>query len=95
MSGHSTEAVQKQVKIYIRVFVTLGILTVLTVGVSYLKLPLALAIAVALFIAAVKSSLVAAFFMHLVSEKKIIYYILALAFCFFIVLLLYPSWHLF
>ena len=95
MSGHSAEAVQKQVKIYIRVFVALAILTVLTVGVSYLKLPLAIAIAVALFIAAVKSSLVAAFFMHLVSEKKIIIYILALAFCFFIVLLLYPSWHLF
>ncbi len=93
MSAHSPEAVQKQVKSYIRVFVTLGILTVLTVGVSYLKLPLALAIAVALSIAAVKSSLVAAFFMHLVSEKKIIYGILALAFCFFIVLLLYPSWH--
>ncbi len=94
MSAHSQEEVQRQVKIYIRVFLALGILTVLTVGVSYLKLPLSIAIAVALFIAAIKSSLVAAFFMHLVSEKKIIYAILALAFCFFIVLLLYPSWHL-
>ena len=95
MSSHSVEEVQKQVKTYIRVFVALGILTVLTVGVSYLHMPLALAIVVALFIAAVKSSLVAAFFMHLASEKKIIYAILALAACFFIVLLLYPSWHLY
>ncbi len=93
MSDHSPEAVQKQVKIYIRVFVALGILTVLTVGVSYLKLPLAIAIVVALFIAAVKSSLVAGYFMHLVSEKKIILGIVLLALVFFIFLLLSPSWH--
>ena len=90
---HSPEAVQKQVKTYIRVFLMLAILTVLTVGVSYLHLPLAMAIVVALFIALVKSSLVAAFFMHLVSEKKIIFAVLVLAACFFFVLLLWPSWH--
>ena len=93
MSAHSQEEIQQQVKVYIRVFLALGILTVLTVGVSYLHLPLALAIAVALFIAAVKSSLVAAFFMHLVSEKKVIYSVLLLAFCFFLALLFLPSWH--
>ena len=91
--SHSPEAVQKQVKIYIRVFLALAVLTVATVGVSYLRLPLTLAIIVALSIALVKSSLVAAFFMHLVSEKKIIYSILALAFFFFIFLLTYPSLH--
>ena len=90
---HSQEVVQKQVKIYIRVFMALAILTVLTVGVSYLNLPLRMAIVAALVIASVKSSLVAAFFMHLSSEKKIIYSILVLAFCFFLVLLFYPSWH--
>lgn len=93
MSGHSPEAVQKQVKIYIRVFLALAILTVLTVGVSYLHLPLALAIAAALFIASVKATLVAAFFMHLSSEKKIIWSILLLAVFFFAFVLLYPSWH--
>ena len=93
MSAHSPEAIQKEVKIYVRVFAALGILTVLTVGVSYLKLPLALTIAAALFIASVKGSLVAAFFMHLASEKRIIWSILALAACFFIFLLFYPSWH--
>ncbi len=95
MSGHSQEQVQKQVQVYIRVFVALGILTVLTVGVSYLHMPVVMAIALALFIAAVKSSLVAAFFMHLVSEKKIVYAVLALTACFFVVLLLLPSWHLY
>ena len=91
--SHSPEAVQKQVRLYIRVFVALGILTALTVGVSYIQMPFALAIAVALFIAGVKSSLVAAFFMHLSSEKKIIYAFLALAFILFFVILLWPSWH--
>ena len=91
--SHSPEAVQKQVKLYIRVFLALGILTVLTVGVSYLHMPLSIAIAVALFIACIKASLVAAFFMHLSTEKHIIRNILLLAFFFFIVLLLWPSWH--
>ena len=95
MSEHSPEAVQKQIKIYVRVFLALAILTILTVGVSYLHLPLVLAIVVALFIAFVKATLVAAFFMHLASEKKIIYAILALAFVFFLFLLLSPSWHSF
>ena len=90
MNAHSQEEVQRQVKIYVRVFLALGILTVLTVGVSYLKLPLSMAIAVALFIAAVKSSLVATFFMHLVSEKKIIFLILALALFLFLTVLLLP-----
>ena len=69
-------------------------LTVVTVGASYIKLPFRFTIAVALLIASIKSSLVAGFFMHLSSEKKIILSILALAFLFFIVLLLLPSWHL-
>ena len=93
MSSHSVEEVQRQVKVYIRVFVALGILTVLTVGVSYLHMSLAMAIAVALFIAGVKSSLVAAFFMHLSTEKKIILAILALSAFFFLFLLTIPSWH--
>ena len=93
MSQLSPEAVHKQVKLYIRVFFALAVLTVLTVGVAYLNLPLRLAIVVALFVATVKSSLVAAFFMHLSSEKKIILYVLVLAFLFFAVLLAIPSLH--
>lgn len=93
MSAPTHEEVQKQVKIYVRVFLALAILTVLTVGVSYLRLPLALAIAVALLIALVKGSLVAGFFMHLVSEKRLIWSLLVLAAFFFLFLLLSPSWH--
>lgn len=49
-----------------------------TVGAYYVHLPsVALTVAVALFIASVKAFLVAGFFMHLISEKKMIYGILA------------------
>ena len=37
-----------------------------------------MAIAVALFVATIKGSLVACYFMHLISEKKLIYAVLAL-----------------
>ena len=90
MSDHSPEAVKHHVKIYVRVFIALAVLTVLTVAVSYLHLPLAIAVLVALLIAAFKSSLVAGFFMHLVSEKSIIYIILALAVFLFATILLFP-----
>jgi caa(3)-type oxidase subunit IV len=49
-----------------------------------------LAIAVALAIATVKGSLVACYFMHLISEKKLVLWVLALTVVFFIVLLLVP-----
>jgi len=60
------------------VFGALAALTVLTVGVSYLHLPMGMAIAVALVIASVKGGLVAAYFMHLVSERTIIFLILGI-----------------
>ena len=89
---HSHEEIKKHVKIYISVFATLAALTVVTVAVSYLHLPISKAVAVALVIASVKASLVALFFMHLISEKQIIFYILALSALFFAVLLWFPSY---
>ena len=91
MEHASKDEISRHVKIYIAVFVTLGFLTIVTVLVSYMRLPIHKAIAIALVIASVKASLVAAFFMHLVSEKKIIFAILTLTFIFFIVLLIIPS----
>ncbi len=70
MSDLSNEEVKHHVKIYLRVFLVLAALTVVTVAVSYLHLPLLPAILVALLIATFKSSLVAGFFMHRLSEKK-------------------------
>jgi cytochrome c oxidase subunit 4 len=92
--GHdnSPEAIRKEMRRYYLVFGALAVLTVITVAVSQLHLPTGQAIALALFIATVKGSLVAAFFMHLVSERRFIYAVLALTVFFFGVLLWGP-WH--
>jgi cytochrome c oxidase subunit IV len=82
--------IDKQVKIYITVFVSLMALTLITVAVSYLHLPPVAAIAVALFVALVKGSLVACYFMHLIAEKKLIYAVLVVTVAFFVVLLALP-----
>jgi cytochrome c oxidase subunit 4 len=90
MSGHSAEEIRKETRGYILVFVALAVLTLVTVGVSYLHLSFGAAVALALFIASIKGSLVAAFFMHLISERKLIYWVLILTVVFFVVLLLLP-----
>lgn len=92
MSHHemSAEEVKKHVRVYIGVFVSLLILTGVTVGVSYLHLSISAAIGVALLVATIKGSLVACYFMHLISEKAMLFWILALCAFFFVVLLLIP-----
>ncbi len=78
MSDHSVHDLQKSVRKYILVFVALLVGTVITVGMYYVHIPSVPAtIAVALFIASIKAFLVAAYFMHLISEKKLIYCVLA------------------
>jgi cytochrome c oxidase subunit IV len=88
---HDPEAIRKETRTYIGVFVALAVLTILTVAVSYFHLPAVLAIAVALLIATFKGSLVAGFFMHLLHERKLIYWLLLLTVLFFLVLLFYPT----
>lgn len=75
-SHEALEHIHKHVRTYITVFVTLMALTVVTVAASYLHLKMGATIALALFIATVKGALVACYFMHLISEKKIIYIVL-------------------
>ena len=82
---------KKHLRQYYAVFVALACLTAITVGVSYLKLNRPLAIGVALIIASIKASLVAAVFMHLISEKKVIFALLALTVFFFLLVLLLPA----
>ena len=88
-SDHAVD-IDKHVRIYITVFVALMALTLITVAVSYLHLPLPIAVTVALLIATVKGSLVACYFMHLISEKKLIYAVLGLTAVFFVALLALP-----
>jgi len=92
MSSHDdADSIKKQTRAYIKVFVGLMILTVVTVAVAYLHMPVGLAIAVALLIALFKGTLVAGVFMHLFDERKMIYWVLALTVLFFLVLLFYPT----
>ena len=89
-AAHDPADIDKHVRVYITVFVTLMVLTVVTVAVSYLHLPLPMAVAVALLVATVKGTLVACYFMHLISEKRLIVAILALTVVFFLVLIALP-----
>ena len=84
------EEMRHHVKIYIGVFVALAVLTVVTVGVAYIHFPGPLAIAVAMLIAGIKGSLVACYFMHLIDERKLIYWVLLLTAFFFIVMMGLP-----
>jgi cytochrome c oxidase subunit 4 len=88
-SDHAVD-IDRHVRVYITVFVALMALTIITVGVSYLHLPLPIAVTVALLVATVKGSLVACYFMHLISEKKLIYAVLGLTAVFFVALLALP-----
>ena len=89
-SDHAAD-IDRHVRVYITVFVTLMALTIITVAISYLHLPLPLAVTAALLVATVKGSLVACYFMHLISEKKLIYAVLALTAVFFVALLALPA----
>ena len=90
MAGHTVEEIKKETRGYIIVFVALAALTVVTVAVSYLHLSIGPAIGLALFIATIKGSLVACFFMHLISERKLIYSVLILTVVFFLALMVIP-----
>jgi cytochrome c oxidase subunit 4 len=90
MSDHAAD-IDRHVRVYITVFVALMVLTIVTVAVSYLHLPVAAAVTVALLVATVKGGLVACYFMHLISEKKLIYAVLLLTAAFFVALLALPA----
>jgi cytochrome c oxidase subunit 4 len=94
MSVESPGAAPHAVRLrgYLAVFVALLCLTFVTVFVSTLHLTRPRAIAIALAIAALKASLVAAVFMHLVSEKKIIYTLLGFTALFFGLVFFLPLW---
>lgn len=78
MSGHDPHEIRASIRRYLIVFGALIVGTILTVWAYYIHLPsVALTVAVALLIASAKAFLVAGYFMHLLSERKMIYGILA------------------
>ena len=82
--------IDRHVRVYIIVFVALMALTIITVAISRLHLPVPIAVTIALLVAIIKGSLVACYFMHLISEKKLIYAVLVLTIVFFAALLALP-----
>jgi cytochrome c oxidase subunit IV len=91
-TAHDAHDIQAHVRTYYKVFGALLILTVVTVAVSYLHMPVLPAVIVALTIASFKAALVAAVFMHLKGEKQIIYWSLYLTAVFFVLLFALPMW---
>jgi cytochrome c oxidase subunit 4 len=96
-SDHAVDAdshavdIDRHVRIYVTVFVALMALTIITVAISRFHLPTPYAVTVALLVATIKGSLVASYFMHLISEKKLIYAVLLLTAVFFVALLALPA----
>ena len=90
MEHAGPEEIRKHIRVYMTVFASLAVLTVVTVAASWLKVPVPVAILIALMIASVKAFLVAAFFMHLISERAAIYGVLIITFFFFLMMISIP-----
>ena len=94
--AHDAAAVKKAVRKYLIIFGALLVGTVVTVLASYVHFGApgsnTLNILVALLIASVKAFLVAGYFMHLISERKMIYGILLATVFFFAVLMYLTIW---
>jgi cytochrome c oxidase subunit 4 len=83
-------AIQKSVAAYYKIGGALLVFTAITVGASYFNLAVPAAITLAMIIAAMKGSMVAAVFMHLSHERRWIYGALLLTVVGFIILMTVP-----
>ena len=96
MGDHSSpEAIKKSIRTYMIIFGALLVGTVLTVWAATLEFNHThprVGITMALVIASVKSFLVAGYFMHLISEKRVIYATLATTAFFFVALMALTLW---
>ncbi len=90
ISESEAARVREHLRVYVMVFVALAVLTIVTVAISYLHLPTAIAISVAMVVATVKAGMVAGYFMHLLSEERVILYLLVLCAAFLVFLFLLP-----
>jgi cytochrome c oxidase subunit IV len=92
-SGHAHD-VKAEVRRYLLVFAALVVGTIVTVLASYIDIGHGGNIILALAIALVKGFLVAGFFMHLISERTMIYTILVATVFFFAGLMYLTLWSL-
>src|SRR5882762_6315620 len=93
---HAAHDVSKHIRGYLLVGLTLIVFTGITVALSYVNFGTQKAnIAVALLVATFKAGLVAAIFMHLAAEKRLIYRVLIFTglFVFAMFWLIYLAWY--
>ncbi len=90
MAGSSAEDIKKHIVVYYKVFAALAVLTTLTVAISYLDFGIGAAVLVAMLVASVKGTLVACYFMHLLTERGMIFWVLGLCAFFFALLMVLP-----
>ncbi len=90
MAASDVEHIKQHVRVYVTVFLALMVLTGVTVAISYLQLPTVYAITLAMIVATIKAGLVASYFMHLISEEKVILWILLLCVAFLLALFVLP-----
>jgi len=93
VDAHTVEEMHHHIRRYLIVGVALALGTALTVWASLINFgSREINIVVALVIASAKGFLVAGFFMHLISEKKMIYAVLSFTAFFFTGLLFLTLW---
>jgi cytochrome c oxidase subunit 4 len=90
MEHADPQELKKYIRKALTVFAVLIILTFVTVLVAQVHLGHAGNIIVALVIAALKASLVGAYFMHLIDEKQLIFAVLIVSAIFFLAMLGLP-----
>lgn len=90
MNEAETAELREHIKWYVGVFLALAVLTVVTVAISYLDFSTPVAIVVAMIVATIKVFLVAGYFMHLMSEEKVIIWLLLMCAAFVVSLVFGP-----
>jgi len=90
MNAHTPEQIRQETRKYLVVFVALAGLTLLTVAASRMHVSEGMHVFVAMLIAVSKGSLVAAYFMHLIDERRVIYALLLLTMVFFVAIFFLP-----
>jgi caa(3)-type oxidase subunit IV len=94
MDAHTPEAIAQEERRYLRIFLVLGVLTVLEVAVTRVSaLPHGLVAASLVLMAALKAALVALYYMHLATEKTLLMWIALTPaiLCVFLLLMLTPD----
>ncbi len=89
-SNDQAEDIQHHIKVYMNVFIALAVLTLVTVAVSYLEVSFIEAFFIAVTVATIKGSLVLSYFMHLLTEKPAVLWILATTMIAFLILMFIP-----